>query len=254
MGLFVTCLADLFRPQVGFAAMSLLESCGCEVSVPVQSCCGQPAYNTGNDDKARMLARNFIEAFEPFDYVVAPSGSCSAMVKIHYPALFEAGDGWRERAESLAGRTWELSCFLDEVLDEKPALESFVADSETKFCYHDSCSGLRELGVRSQPRNLLKQHCGLSIDEMHNAEICCGFGGTFCVKYPEISTRMVDNKLEGAMEAHADVILGGDLGCLMNIAGRLKRQGSDTRVYHYAELLAEKSPGPGIGETPESED
>ena len=249
VGLFVTCLADLFRPSVAFAAAGLLEQSGMTVNVPVQSCCGQPAYNSGEEGKTRVLAKQFIQQFEKFDHVVAPSGSCAAMVKIHYPDLFDGEPDWKLRSQQLASRTFELSEFLMDVLkvdlsdtgtNNSSGLGQSVGKTmgDSVITYHDSCSGLRELGVRSQPRELLKHGCGVEINEMVNSEICCGFGGTFCVKFPEISTRMVDNKIEGIVETEADVLLGGDLGCLMNIAGRLKRTGSKTKVYHYAELLA----------------
>lgn len=248
VGLFITCLADLFRPQVGFAAARLIEECGCTVSVPQQSCCGQPAYNNGDDSKTRTLAKNLIEKFEPFDYLVAPSGSCAAMVKVHYPKLLSDEPQWAERAQKLADRSYELSQFLVDVMSlkqvSKPA--RFVADK--KITYHDSCSGLRELGIRSQPRKLLSQGAGISIDEIDNSEICCGFGGTFCVKYPEISTRMVDNKISGIDRIEADVVLGGDLGCLMNIAGRLTRCGKQTQVFHFAEWLLDEQPEVGIAQ------
>ena len=254
IGLFVTCLADLFRPSVAFSAAKLLENQGFSVTVPIQSCCGQPAYNSGDERKTRGLAKQFIEQFEEFDYVVAPSGSCSSMVKLHYLDLFGSESDWQKRSQQLANRTFELSEFLLDVLkvslsgvDLNPSNGSEgLSDKpfvDSKITYHDSCSGLRELGIRSQPRELLKQSCGVEIKEMSNSEICCGFGGTFCVKFPEISTRMVDNKIDGIVETKADILLGGDLGCLMNIAGRLKRTGSKTRVYHYAELLALETEG-----------
>jgi len=257
IGLFVTCLVDLFRPSVAFSAARLLEIQGFSVSVPLQSCCGQPAYNSGDEGKTRVLAKQFIEQFEKFDYVVAPSGSCSAMVKIHYPDLFDSEPDWHKRSQQLASRTFELSEFLIDVLkvglsDGDVKTSNGLAGLPDKLrgdsviTYHDSCSGLRELGIRSQPRELLKQGCGVEINEMSNSEICCGFGGTFCVKFPEISTRMVDNKIEGVVETDANILLGGDLGCLMNIAGRLKRMGSKTRVYHYAEMLGGDSVDDGI--------
>ncbi len=250
VGLFITCLVDLFRPQVGFAAVRLIEQCGCNVSVPRQSCCGQPAYNSGDDAKAQVLAKNLIEQFEKFDFVVAPSGSCAAMVKEHFPALLGDDSNWNGRALKLAGKTYELSQFLVDVMDIKPDQKSnrFLVDK--KITYHDSCSGLRELGVRSQPRKLLAQHAGVKIHEMDNSEICCGFGGTFCIKYPEISTRLVDNKIEGIEKADAEMVLGGDLGCLMNITGRLKRSGNPTNVFHFAELLLGEDPGAGIADPP----
>ena len=248
VGLFVTCLADLFRPKVAFAAAKLIEDCGFTITVPRQSCCGQPAYNCGEEVKARNLARNFIRQFEGFDYVVAPSGSCAAMVHEHYPGLFRDDDDWLTRCQRVSEKTHELSRFLVEVAGvELDRCKNDGIESEN-ISYHDSCSGLRELGIRTQPRNLLRQRHGIEISEMDNSEICCGFGGTFCIKYPEISTRLADNKIEGIERVDADVLVGGDLGCLMNIAGRLRRNGSGIRVYHYAELLVGSNPGPGITE------
>ena len=249
VGLFVTCLADLFRPQVGFAAAKLISECGCSVSVPLQSCCGQPAYNSGDNAKSSTLAKNLIEQFEEFDYVVVPSGSCAAMVKVHYPELLKNDDNWGARALKLADKTCELSEFLTDVMGLVPRAESsgFLADKSVT--YHDSCSGLRELGIRSQPRKLLREQAGINITEMDNSEICCGFGGTFCVKYPEISTRLVDKKLSGVEKSEAEIVTGGDLGCLMNIAGRLKREGRDTRVFHFSELLLDEDPGEGLAGT-----
>ncbi len=241
VGLFVTCLVDLLRPQIGFAAARLIRSCHCEVLVPTQSCCGQPGYNAGDEEKAARLARQNIEIFRSFDYVVVPSGSCAAMIRKHYPELLREDDHWYRQACEMAQKTFELSQFLVDVMD--------IGDVETnadinpdlhnvRATYHDSCSGLRELGIRSQPRTLLRQRAGIHVDEMTNSEICCGFGGAFCVKFPEISTAMVDDKISGIRQTGAKLLLGGDLGCLINIAGRLKRIGSRIRVLHYAELLA----------------
>ena len=250
IGLFITCLADLFRPQVGFAAARLIEQCGCTVVVPPQSCCGQPAYNSGDDAKARVLATNLITEFENFDYVVVPSGSCAAMLKLHYPTLLSDTPSWHERAQNLANKTYELSQFLVDVMRLKPPTKPLHFARHKKITYHDSCSGLRELGIRSQPRKLLNQCAEIAIDEMNNAEICCGFGGTFCVKYPEISTRLVDNKIAGIDQTNADIVLGGDLGCLMNIAGRLSRCNKQTRVFHFAEWLLGEEPDPAIAQSP----
>ncbi len=248
IGLFITCLADLFRPQVGFATARLLEQYGCQVSVPPQSCCGQPAYNNGDDGKARVLATNLINTFEEFDYVVAPSGSCAAMVKMHYPKLLGDDPNWCERTQHLADKTYELSQFLVEVIPAKPALTAPQFATNKTITYHDSCSGLRELGIRWQPRKLLSQCVGINIAEMDNSEVCCGFGGTFCVKYPQISTRLADNKISGIEHIEADIVLGGDLGCLMNIGGRLSRCGKQTRVFHFAEWLLDEEPKVGIAQ------
>lgn len=245
VALLVTCLVDLFRPTVGFAAVSLLERAGCVVEVPAaQTCCGQPAFNSGDRATTEALARGLIEAFAGYDYVVAPSGSCAGMLRLHLPELFETEPEWRARAEELAGRCHELVSFLVDVR----GLREVEAKLETRATYHDSCAGLRELGVKRQPRLLLDQVEGLELVEMAESETCCGFGGTFCVKYPEISTRMVSNKLENVEATGADLLLAGDLGCLMNMAGRLKRIGSGVKVRHVAEVLVGDTATPAIGE------
>ena len=244
VGLFVTCLVDLFRPTVGFAAVKLLEDAGCAVDVPAaQTCCGQPAYNSGDSSDTRAIAKRTIEAFESFDYVVAPSGSCAGMLREHYPRLFPTGADWHARAQSLADRTHELSSFLTDVL----GVREVAARLEAHATYHDSCSGLREMEVRDQPRDLHGSVGGLRLTEMRDSATCCGFGGTFCVKYPEISTRMVDEKCANVLATGAGVLLGGDLGCLLNIAGRLTRESHPVRVFHVAEVLAGMA-GRGIGE------
>lgn len=235
IGLFVTCLVDLFRPSVGLAAVRLLEQAGYSVVVPrSQTCCGQPAYNSGDRGASAAIARQVIDAFSGFRYVVAPSGSCAAMIKVHYPRLFAQDSDWRARADDLAGRTYELLTFLTDVCAD-PRISAQYAHSVS---YHDSCSGLRELGVKQQPRDLLRRIAGLELVEMEDSEVCCGFGGTFCVKYPALSERMVSDKTHSLRQTGADTLLGGDLGCLLNIAGRLRRQGASTRVFHIAEVLA----------------
>jgi len=245
VGLFVTCLVDLFRPSVGFAAVKLLEDAGCLVEVPAQQvCCGQPAYNNGDTETTRRIARQVIQAFAGYDYVVGPSGSCMATLRKDYPEIFKEDPEWRARAAALAARSHELISFLHDVLDVAPPEVGFPA----KATYHDSCSGLRSLGIKDQPRRLLAGVEGLSLAEMQDAEICCGFGGTFCVKYPEISVKMVSDKVANIERTGADTLLGGDLGCLLNIAGRLRRLNKRVRVYHAAEVLAGMTDGPGIGE------
>jgi len=245
VGLFVTCLADLMRPSVAFAAVKLLEDAGCSVEVPAsQTCCGQPALNSGDSTDARDIARRVITAFEGFDHVVGPSGSCMGTIRHDYPALFADEPAWRARAEDLAARSHELLAFLVDVMKFAPA----DARYEGRVTYHDSCAGLRELGVRSQPRALLARVKGLELVEMPGTEECCGFGGTFCVKYPEISTKMVDAKIAHIETSGAGTVIGGDLGCLLNIAGRLLRQGKPVRVMHTAELLAGMGAQPSIGE------
>ncbi len=236
VGLFVTCLVDLFRPNIGFAAVKLLEAAGCRVDVPgAQTCCGQPAYNSGDAQNARAIARQVIEAFEGYDYVVAPSGSCTGMIKEHYPALFDTDAHWCGRARRLADRCYELVSFLVDVL----GFEDVDARYAGTVTYHDTCSGLRELGVREQPRKLLARVRDLSLAELEDSHVCCGFGGTFCVKYPEISGRMVSDKVANVKASRAQTLLGGDLGCLLNIAGRLRREGIAVKVYHVAEVLAD---------------
>jgi L-lactate dehydrogenase complex protein LldE len=245
VGLFVTCLVDMFRPSVGFAAVKLLEDAGCRVVVPeVQTCCGQPAYNSGDRRDARAVAAQVVAAFDGFDHVVVPSGSCGGMIAHHYPALFDDDPPMRARAEALASRTHELMSFLVDVL----GVRRVAARCAGTVTYHDSCSGLRELGVKAQPRALLTGVAGLTLVEMANAEVCCGFGGTFCVKYPDISNAMLNDKVRDITATGADTLLAGDLGCLMNMAGKLQREGRAVRVRHTAEVLAGMADLPAIGE------
>ncbi|MBY0322053.1 MAG: (Fe-S)-binding protein [Reyranella sp.] len=245
VALFVTCLVDLFRPSVGFAAVKLLEDAGCTVEVPpLQVCCGQPAYNSGDRATTRAIATQVIEAFEGYDAVVAPSGSCGGMLSHHYPGLFDDDPAMKARAEHLAGRSFELMAFLVDVL----GVTKVAARYDGVVTYHDSCSGLRELGVKEQPRRLLGSVTGLRLSEMKSPEVCCGFGGTFCVKYPEISNAMVGEKSADITSVGAGTLLAGDLGCLMNMAGKLQREGSPVKVRHVAEVLADMGDGAAIGE------
>jgi L-lactate dehydrogenase complex protein LldE len=244
VGLFATCLVDLFRPSVGFATAQLLESAGCTVEVPDgQTCCGQPAYNNGDLADTRNLARQTIEAFEHCDFVVVPSGSCAGQIR-KYPELFADDRGWRRRAEDLAQKTHEVLAFLTDIM----GMESVSGEFKHTATYHDSCSSLRQMGVRDQPRRLLAGVDGLELREMDETEVCCGFGGTFCVKYPEISGRLVDDKVNNILATGAETVLAGDLGCLMNIVGRLRRRGENVHAYHTVEVLAGMADGPGIGE------
>ncbi len=243
VALLVTCLVDLFRPSVGFAAVRLLEDAGCEVEVPAQSCCGQPAYNSGERHLAMKVARTMLDALEDHDYVVAPSGSCAGMVMRHYPTLF-AGTRDEERARALSQRTFELTRFLVEVRGVTMTGSRF----EGTVTWHDSCSCLRESGTREAPRTLLAAVEGAVLKEAKDREVCCGFGGTFCVKYPAISTAMARDKAASLEETGADTVLSADLGCLLNIAGILRRQGSRMKVRHVAEVLANDTAGPAIGE------
>ena len=235
VGLFVTCLADLIRPNVGFAAIKLLEDAGYTVEVPLdQVCCGQPAFNSGATKAAAGLARQLVRQFESFDYVVAPSGSCAGMIKTHYAEALAGDKKWFARAEALAAKTWELMSFLVNVADFKPADVALKATAT----YHDSCAGLRELGIFKEPRSLLAEVRGLELKPLPGNDVCCGFGGTFCVKYPAISNAIVGEKAKSVEGTGADLLLGGDLGCLMNMAGKLSREGSKVRVMHAAEVLA----------------
>jgi L-lactate dehydrogenase complex protein LldE len=247
VGLFVTCLVDLFRPTVGFSAVKLLEDAGCTVAVPAgQTCCGQPAFNSGDRADAAALARQTIAAFEGFDHVVVPSGSCAGMIRVHYPELLADDPAWAHRAQHLAARTHELVSFLVDVL----GVTGVAARYPDAVTYHDSCSGLRELGIKAQPRALLASVEGLELRELPGAEVCCGFGGTFCVKYPEISNRMVEDKAADIAATGAGTVLAGDLGCLLNIAGKLSRQGSPVKVRHVAEVLSGLAADtPAIGDT-----
>lgn len=245
IGLFVTCLVDLFRPSVGFASMKLLEDAGCTVEVPpAQTCCGQPAYNSGDRHDAQAVAKGVIAAFEPYDYLVAPSGSCTGMIRKHYPELFAGDPEWGPRAAALAEKSFELVSFLTDVL----GVTSVKAAHSGSVTYHDSCSGLRELGIQRQPRRLLKTVDGLSLKELPEADVCCGFGGTFCVKYPDISNAIVEKKTQKIAETGAETLLAGDLGCLLNMAGKLKREGRATKSRHVAEVLAGMTDEPAIGE------
>jgi len=249
VGLFITCLVDLFRPNVGFATIKLLENAGCQVEVPLsQTCCGQPAYNNGDLVNSREIAKQVITHFEDFDYIVIPSGSCAGMFKHHYPQLFSDEPEWQAKAEVFATRCYELVSFLTDVCDVTAVNASF----EQTVTYHDSCSGLRELGIKAQPRQLLNSIPGIKLVEMKETEVCCGFGGTFCVKYPDISTKMVSDKVAHIEETKAEVLLAGDMGCLLNIAGRLTRLNSPVKVYHIAEVLADMTEGPAIGKPSQS--
>lgn len=245
VALFVTCLVDLIRPRIGFAAIAALEAAGCEVIVPeAQTCCGQPALNSGDRATAEDLARRTIALLEPFDHVVIPSGSCAATVRVHYPEILEHDAAWGPRAVALAAKTYEILAYLDEVRGWRP---EGVALSATAT-YHDSCSGLRELGIKRQPRRLLGAVEGLALTPLAGEETCCGFGGTFCVKYPAISNAIVGEKAAAIDATGADLLLAGDLGCLMNMAGKLHRDGSSVRAFHAVEVLAGMGDGPAIGE------
>ncbi len=244
VGLFVTCLVDLMRPSVGFAAVKLLEDAGCKVIVPAQTCCGQPAYNSGDRADAKAIARQTMRAFAGCDYIVAPSGSCGGMLAKHYPELFADEPDASREAVAFAAKCRELVSFLTDTL----GVQRVNARYEGVATYHDSCSGLRELGIREQPRKLLASVEGLRLVELEDSDVCCGFGGTFAVKYGELSGAIVARKTARITATGADTLLAGDLGCLMNMAGKLSREGSKVRVRHVIEVLAGMTEDSAIGQ------
>ncbi|MDA1011468.1 MAG: (Fe-S)-binding protein [Proteobacteria bacterium] len=235
VGLFVTCVADLMRPSIGLAAVKLLERADCEVVFPEnQTCCGQPAYNAGDRLTAQQLARKVISEFADVDYIVIPSGSCAGMIKTHYEELLSDLPEYRVKAQWLAARTYELTDFLVNVVD----MDSFDTTFQGTIAYHDSCAGLRELNIKEQPRKLLSHLAHVDLKEMAGAEQCCGFGGTFSVKYGDISSRIVDLKCDDLEATEVDALVLGDLGCMLNIEGKLRRRGNyKTKVLHIAEVL-----------------
>jgi L-lactate dehydrogenase complex protein LldE len=236
VGLFVTCLVDVVRPEIGLSALKLLERAGCTVEVPLtQTCCGQPGYNSGDAAAGRALARKLIEEFADFDYVVVPSGSCGGQIKLHFVELFKDDPDLKARAEDLAARTYELTDFLVSVLK----IERLDSNFAGRITYHDSCCGLRELGVQAQPRRLLALLPGVQLTEMNDCTQCCGFGGTFSIKYGDVSGAIVDEKCGNIRASGAQAVVLGDLGCMLNIEGRLRRTGDETtRVLHVAQVLA----------------
>jgi L-lactate dehydrogenase complex protein LldE len=236
IGFFITCLVDLMRPEIGMSAVKLLESAGCTVEVPLQqTCCGQPGFNAGDTEAARELARKFLAEFEHFDYVVVPSGSCGGMIRHHYPTLFRDDPDIRNRIDALCARTWELTSFLHDVVK----IDRLPGEFDGDVTYHDSCSGLRELGVQAQPRALMALNPKIRLSEMRDARACCGFGGSFAMKYGNVSSAIVDEKVDNIQASGGRCVVLGDLGCMLNIEGRLRRRGDDTtRVLHVAQVLA----------------
>jgi L-lactate dehydrogenase complex protein LldE len=238
VGLFVTCLVDLMRPEIGFASLHLLEAAGFDVVVPQQqTCCGQPAFNSGESTHARALAEKMLIEFEAFDYVVLPSGSCAGMIKIHYRELFAHEAQLLARWQAMAERVFELASFLHRFA----TLPDLPLQGAAPACvtYHDSCSGLRELGIVDQPRALLARVAGLNLREMDDCRACCGFGGTFAVKFGAISSAIADEKCQHIADSGAQAVVLGDLGCMLHIEGRLRRRGDrQTRVLHIAQVLA----------------
>jgi len=243
VGLFATCLVDLLRPSVGFAAVELLERAGCRVEVPAQTCCGQPNYNNGDTEGAAEMALRTARDFAHVDYVVVPSGSCAAMMVKHYPSLYPEGSKEWGELMALSAKTRELTVFLREVSDA-----SVVASLPGKVAYHDGCSGYRELKIFEQPRALLKQVDGLTLCDDIDPEVCCGFGGTFCVRYPAVASKITDNKCDEVLASGADYLVSGDLGCLLNLAGRLEHRGEPVAMLHVAEVLAGHSGSGGENE------
>jgi L-lactate dehydrogenase complex protein LldE len=248
VALFATCLVDLMRPSVGFAAAKLLEDANCEVAVPEQTCCGQPAYNSGARTIAKTIAAGMVETFAEHPYVVVPSASCAGMIRLHYPRLFQDDPVLGGKARALAARTFELTEFLVDVM-KVPGL---FATYDGRVAYHDSCSALRELGLRAQPRKLLAGVKGLTLCELDQGDACCGFGGTFCVKYSDVSAAITARKTAAITASRASLLLSSDLGCLLAIVGFMKRQrtapGPEVKARHVAEVLAGRLDRPAIGE------
>lgn len=233
VSLFVTCLSDIFYPEAGKHTVELLEKLGCTVDFPKgQTCCGQPAYNSGFQKEAKAAAKQLITSFEDAGYVVTPSGSCASMVH-EYRKLFHDEKDWLEKAEALKNKTFELAQFLVNVLK----VEDVNAEFRATATYHTSCHMTRLLNVKKEPFALLNNVKGLDLKPLPHAYDCCGFGGTFSIKMTPISQEMVDAKVQHIMETGADVVIGADCGCLMNIAGRLSRKGLPVRVKHIAEIL-----------------
>jgi L-lactate dehydrogenase complex protein LldE len=236
VSLFITCLVDQLCPQVGVAAVAVLRRAGCEVTFDErQTCCGQPAFNTGYRREAAKFAKRFIEIFEDseVDAIVSPSGSCTAMVR-HFHQLFPDDENWRNRAEKIAARTHEFSEFLVNVLK----IETIGARFSGKLTWHDACHALRDLNVRDEPRKLLKNVENAEFVELADADVCCGFGGTFSVKYPEISAAILENKIKAIERSGATAVVACDASCLMQIGGRLSRLDSKVKPMHIAEILA----------------
>ena len=251
VGLFVTCLVDAFRPSVAFAALSLIRFAGYRAVVPArQTCCGQPGYNAGDVETARALARKTIDEFRDVEWVVVPSGSCAGTIAVHYPTLLRDDAVYGPRARDLAARTYELTRFLHEVACIKALPPMPPAPRPGALTYHDSCSCLRELGIAAAPRALLALRDDFALAEMEadQRQECCGFGGSFAVKFPNISARMAGDKAAAVAATGAATLVGADLGCLLNIAGKLSRDGHAVSVRHVAEILAGEALAPAIGE------
>ena len=233
--LFIQCLVDTIYPEVAEAMVRVFQRLGISFTCPTdQTCCGQPAFNSGYRRQARIAAQHFIEVFEDSELIVCPSGSCVNMVRHHYAALFHNSPKWLRRAQDLASRTYEFSEYLMDIL----GVEDLGARFDARVTYHDSCHLLRGIGVKEQPRALLANVSGLDFVEMYNSDYCCGFGGTFSIKYTDISNALVTDKVNNIIATGADAVVGCDMGCLMNIEGKLSRMGADIKVMHLAQVLA----------------
>jgi L-lactate dehydrogenase complex protein LldE len=244
VALFVPCYVDQINPEVGVSAVRVLRRLGIDVSYPErQTCCGQPAFNSGFFDETRSIGRHFIDVFEKerFDYVVCPSGSCTTMVSHYYPFIFEDLPDERERSEALGGRVREFSDFLVNVMGVNAS--DLGVHHEAKAVFHTGCHQRRELGLLREPRELLENVEGLNLVGWEKEELCCGFGGTFSVKMPAVSTAMADEKIKALKNSGADTLISGDSSCLMHLKGRLQRIGHDTRVLHLAQVLDAKNGG-----------
>ena len=233
--LFIQCLVDGIYPEVGEAMVQIFRKLGITMTCPTQqTCCGQPAFNSGYRREARIAAKRFIQIFETADTIVCPSGSCVTMVRHHYAELFNGDGSWLQRARQVADKTYELTEYLVDIL----GVDDIGAQYDGKVTYHDSCHLLRSLRIREQPRRLLRKVAGAEFVELDDSDICCGFGGSFSVKYAEISAAMVEDKVNKIIASGADTVVGCDMGCLMNIQGMLSRRGSDIKVRHIAQILA----------------
>ncbi|WP_080838895.1 (Fe-S)-binding protein [Cohnella massiliensis] len=235
VSMFITCLSDAIYPRVGEAMIRVLAQYGVRLEFPtIQTCCGQPAFNSGYWDEARASARTILDAFEDSDFVIAPSGSCTGMIH-HYPKLFENDPVMLERSRKLQSKSYEFTQFLVQVL----GVTDVGAEFPRKVTYHPSCHGSRLLGIKDEPMELMKNVKGLEFVPLPLAEDCCGFGGTFAVKMADISGAMVSEKVDHVKETEAEVLVGLDMACLLNIAGNLRYRNEPVRVMHLAELLAE---------------
>jgi L-lactate dehydrogenase complex protein LldE len=236
VSLFVTCLVDQLFPQVGLSTVKVLKKCGVEVEFdPRQTCCGQPAFNSGYVDESREVAEHFIEVYGGSEHIVAPSGSCATMIRSFLPSLFPEGSSKRQRAEEVGQRTFELSEFLSSVL----GIHATGARFSQVVTYHDSCHLIRELNIRSQPRQLIRGVEGVDFREMENCDRCCGFGGLFSVKSPDVSAVIGDEKVQWIRESGADYVIANDVSCLMHIDGLMRRNQVPVQTMHLAELLAQ---------------